>query len=90
MKAIEYINFSHLILVLCTYKGHIYGQSGWSSEQPHQSEAVNCFEPASESALSSLDGLLKHFEDILRDGGGLGDVSLQLALQTVGIIVEAL
>ena len=78
------------MFVLCTYKGHIYGQSGWSSKQPHQPEAVNCFEPASEAALSSLYGLLKHFEDILRDGGGLSDVSLQLALQTVGVIVEAL
>ena len=78
------------MFVLCTYKGHIYGQSGWSSEQSHQSEAVDSFEPAREAALSSLYGLLKHFEDILRDGGGLGDVSLQLALQTVGVIIEAL
>ena len=71
---------------LCTHKSHVYWESGGCSEEPHQSEAVDCLEPAGEAALCCLDGLLKHLENILRDGGCLSDVSLQLALQTVGII----
>lgn len=77
-------------LSVCTHKGHVYWESGWCSEQPHQPEAVDGLEPASEAALCSLYGLLKHLEDILRDGGGLSDVSLQLALQTVGVIIVTL
>ena len=77
-------------LSVCTHKGHVYWESGRSSKQPHQPEAVDGLEPAREAALGSLYGLLKHLEDILRDGGGLSDVSLELAFQTVGVIVEAL